>query len=208
MKVELRKLSDIKPYPGNPRHNDQAVDAVAASIKTFGFRQPIVVDEQGEIVVGDTRYKAALKLGLETAPVHVATGLTPDQVKAYRIADNKTGELASWNQDLLLQEILNLQQQNCDLAMTGFSTEELSQLLDTGSPDSHGDPDDIPQPPDKPITQPGELWILGEHRLVCGDAGESDDVDRLLAGAKVAIDSSGQTMPPMFGRFRRSTLMR
>lgn len=187
MKVELWKLTDIKPYPGNPRHNDQAVDAVAASIKTFGFRQPIVVDEQGEIVVGDTRYKAAIKLGLENAPVHVATGLTADQVKAYRIADNKTAELATWNQDLLLQEILNLQKQSCDLAMTGFSTEELSQLLDTGSPDSHGDPDDIPQPPDQPITQPGDLWLLGEHRLLCGDAGESDDVDRLLAGAKVHL---------------------
>jgi DNA modification methylase len=187
MKVDLRRLSDIKPYPGNPRHNDQAVDAVAASIQAFGFLQPIVVDEHGVIVVGHTRYKAALKLGLETVPVYVAAYLTPAQVKAYRIADNKTAELATWDQDLLLQEILNLQQQNCDIAMTGFSSEELSQLLDAGASAGLGNPDDIPQPPDQPITQPGDLWLLGEHRLLCGDAGESDDVDRLLAGAKVHL---------------------
>jgi DNA modification methylase len=187
MKVDLWKLSDIKPYPSNPRHNDQAVDAVAASIQAFGFRQPIVVDEQGEIIVGDTRYKAALKLGLEAVPVHVAVGLTPAQVKAYRIADNKTAELATWNQDLLLHEILNLQQQNCDLAMTGFSTEELSQLLDAGASANLGDPDDIPQPPDQPTTQPGDLWVLEDHRLLCGDAGKSEDVDLLLAGAKVHL---------------------
>jgi hypothetical protein len=150
MKVDLWKLSDIKPYPGNPRHNDQAVDAVAASIQAFGFLQPIVVDEHGVIVVGHTRYKAALKLGLETVPVHVATYLTPAQVKAYRIADNKTAELASWNQDLLLQEILNLQQQNCDLAKTGFSAEELSQLLDAGTSTDLGTPTIFLNPPTSP----------------------------------------------------------
>jgi site-specific DNA-methyltransferase (adenine-specific) len=87
MQVESRPLAAIQPYENNPRHNDQAVDAVAASIQAFGFRQPIVVDEAGVIVVGHTRYKAALKLGLETVPVHVATGLTPAQLKAYRLAD-------------------------------------------------------------------------------------------------------------------------
>ena len=96
MKIELRKLSEIKPYPGNPRVNDAAVAAVAASIREFGFRQPIVVDEDGVIIVGHTRWKAARKLGLETVPVHVAMGLTPAQVKAYRLADNKTGELSDW----------------------------------------------------------------------------------------------------------------
>jgi len=101
MKIEQWKLSDIKPYPGNPRQNDAAVDAVAASIKEFGFRQPIVVDPEGVIVVGHTRYKAALKLGLETVPVHVARGLTPIQIKAYRIADNKTSDLATWDLNLL-----------------------------------------------------------------------------------------------------------
>ena len=88
MKVQLRPITTIRPYDRNPRRNDQAVDAVAASIREFGFRQPIVVDEEGVIIVGHTRYKAALKLGLDKVPVHVATGLTPAQIKAYRLADN------------------------------------------------------------------------------------------------------------------------
>lgn len=100
MKVEERKIGDIRPYEHNPRRNDPAVDAVAASIREFGFRQPIVVDEAGVIVAGHTRWKAAQKLGLETVPVHVATGLTPAQIKAYRIADNKVAELAEWDFDL------------------------------------------------------------------------------------------------------------
>src|SRR5215472_769404 len=97
MHVETRPLSSIKPYENNPRVNDCAVDAVAASIKEFGFRQPIVVDEQDVIIVGHTRYKAALKLGLEMVPVHVAVGLTPAQAKAYRIADNQTATMSQWD---------------------------------------------------------------------------------------------------------------
>jgi site-specific DNA-methyltransferase (adenine-specific) len=101
MKIELRKLSDIKPFPNNPRVNEQAVEAVAKSIQEFGFRQPIVVDDQGVIVVGHTRYKAALKLGMEEVPVHVAVGLTPAQLKAYRIADNQTAKLSDWDHEKL-----------------------------------------------------------------------------------------------------------
>ena len=100
MKIELRNVSDIKPYPGNPRHNDAAVDAVAASIKAFGFRQPIVVDSEGVIVVGHTRWKAAQKLGLPKVPVHVAIDLTPEEARAYRIADNQTATLSDWDNDL------------------------------------------------------------------------------------------------------------
>jgi ParB-like chromosome segregation protein Spo0J len=99
MLVEVRPLSSVRPYERNPRLNDQAVDAVAASIREFGFRQPIVVDEDGVIIVGHTRYKAALKLGMDTAPVHVASGLTPAQIKAYRIADNKTASLSTWDDE-------------------------------------------------------------------------------------------------------------
>jgi len=120
MKIELRKLSEIKPYPNNPRVNDDAVEAVAASIREFGFRQPIVVDAEGVIVVGYTRYKAALKLGLEKVPVHVAKDLTPEQIKAYRIADNKTADLAEWNYDLLPIELAELQGMNYDLGLLGF----------------------------------------------------------------------------------------
>src|SRR6516162_4753081 len=99
MHIELRSLAEIKPYHNNPRVNEPGVDAVAASIQAFGFRQPIVVDEDGVIIVGHTRYKAAVKLGLEKVPVHVAVGLSPAQVKAYRIADNQTATLSQWDDD-------------------------------------------------------------------------------------------------------------
>src|SRR3954463_11248913 len=101
MNIELRPLDQIKPYPGNPRVNDGAVDAVVASLKEFGFRQPIVVDRDGVIIVGHTRHKGAQKLGLAKVPVHVATDFTEAQVKAYRLADNATGEIAEWDYKLL-----------------------------------------------------------------------------------------------------------
>jgi len=187
MKIEQRKLSTIKPYPGNPRQNDAAVDAVAASIREFGFRQPIVVDEEGVIVVGHTRYKAAIKLGLEKVPVHVARGLTPEQVRAYRIADNKTADLAGWDLDLLPEELAALKADDFDLSLIGFSEEELARLLSEDITDGLTDPDEVPEPPDEPITRPGDLWILGEHRLLCGDSGGPDDVDRLLDGAEIHL---------------------
>jgi site-specific DNA-methyltransferase (adenine-specific) len=101
MNVEMRPIGSIRPYANNPRLNDAAVDAVAKSIKEFGFRQPIVVDEDSVIIVGHTRYKAALKLGLTHVPVHVAAGLTPAQAKAYRLADNQTASIATWDDDKL-----------------------------------------------------------------------------------------------------------
>ena len=107
--IEIRKLETIKPYDRNPRQNDAAVDAVAESIRQFGFRQPIVVDSEGVIVCGHTRFKAAQKLGLAEVPVHVAADLTPEQIKAYRIADNKTADLAEWDFELLPIELSELQ---------------------------------------------------------------------------------------------------
>src|SRR5262249_25341970 len=187
MKIELRKVSEIKPYPGNPRVNDAAVDAVVASIREFGFRQPIVVDTEDVIVVGHTRYKAALKLGLEKVPVHVAMELTPEQIKAYRIADNKTVELSDWNYDLLPIELAELQGMNYDLGLLGFDQDELARLLDPGVKEGLCDPDEVPRPPDEAITRSGDLWFLGEHRLLCGDSGKLEDVDRLLDGATIHL---------------------
>src|SRR5688572_18482198 len=132
MKIELRPLADIKPYENNPRINDAAIDAVANSLREFGFRQPIVVDTEGVIVCGHTRYKAAFKLGLQKAPVHVAKDLTPAQIKAYRIADNKSAELAEWNYDLLPIELADLQGMDFDLALLGFDETELAKLLNAG----------------------------------------------------------------------------
>ena len=186
MNIEMRNLSDIRPYENNPRINDAAVDAVARSIQEFGFRQPIVVDEQGVIVVGHTRYKAAVKLGLEEVPVHVAFGLTPAQLKAYRIADNQTARLSEWDNDKLTSELLELQKLDFDLDLTGFTAEELIGLLEPGN-EGLVDPDAVPEPPDKAITQPGDLWVLGAHRLLCGDSSKGDDVDQLLAGAAIHL---------------------
>ncbi|MCI0333567.1 MAG: DNA modification methylase [Planctomycetes bacterium] len=187
MKIELRNVAELRPYDKNPRLNDDAVPAVAASIREFGFRQPIVVDADGVIICGHTRYKAALHLGLEKVPVHVAKDLTPEQIKAYRIADNQTASLAEWNYELLPIELADLQACNYDLGLLGFSADDLAELLDPGVKDGLCDPDQIPAPPDAATTQPGDLWILGDHRLLCGDSSKVDDVDRLLDGATIHL---------------------
>src|SRR5215471_17127264 len=162
MHVVMRDVSTIRPYANNPRRNDHAVAAVARSIAAFGFRQPVVVDEDGVIVVGHTRYKAALKLGMTEVPVHVATGLTPAQLRAYRIADNQTATIATWDDDKLPLELAALQEEGFDLALTGFDADELLRLLDSQSNAGECDPDAIPEPPDEAITQPGDLWLLGK----------------------------------------------
>jgi DNA modification methylase len=187
MKIELRKPSEIKPYPGNPRVNDSAVEAVARSLNEFGFRQPIVVDEEGVVIVGHTRLKAAEKLGLAEVPVHVAKGLTAEQIKAYRLADNKTSELSEWDYELLAMELTGLQEMDYDLELLGFSKDELVEIMAPDGTEGLTDPDDIPQPPDEPISKRGDLWVLGNHRLLCGDSADPDDVDRLLDGAKIQL---------------------
>jgi hypothetical protein len=120
MKIETRRLDSIRPYERNPRRNDPAVAAVAASLREFGFRQPIVVDAAGVIITGHTTYRAAKKLGLQHVPVHVAADLTPQQAQAYRLADNKTADLAEWDDAKLTAEILALSGQGMDLAQFGF----------------------------------------------------------------------------------------
>jgi DNA modification methylase len=187
MDVKLWQIDDVKPYELNPRINDPAVDAVVASIREFGFRQPIVVDAAGVIIVGHTRWKAAKKMGLTTVPVHVAADLPPEKVKAYRIADNQTATLSDWDMDKLPAELLGLQEMDYDLSLLGFGPEQLAHLLDGDVQDGLTDPDDVPLPPDEAITQPGDLWILGDHRLLCGDSSSPSDLDRLLGGARVQL---------------------
>jgi DNA modification methylase len=187
MQIELWPLDRIKPYDKNPRLNDDAVDAVARSIQEFGFRQPIVVDDEGVIIIGHTRLKAAKKLRLTEVPVHIARGLSPEKVKALRIADNKTGEIAEWNLELLPIELAELQGMDFDLGLLGFDQDELAKLLDPGVQEGLCDPDEIPAPPDAAITQPGDLWLLGDHRLLCGDSSQPADVDRLLDGQPVHL---------------------
>jgi DNA modification methylase len=183
MQIDLWPIERVKPYERNPRQNDSAVDAVAASIKEFGFRQPIVVDKDGVIVVGHTRWKAAQKLGLKEVPVHVAKDLTPEQAKAYRLADNATNEIAQWDKELLPLELADLQAVGFDLGLLGFGEDELAKYL---QPIHEGqcDPDDVPAPPNEATTKPGDLWLLGDHRLLCGDSTNPEHVARLLEDRK------------------------
>lgn len=189
MLIEMRPLADLVPYESNPRSNDAAVDAVAESIGRFGFRQPIVVDKDRVIVVGHTRWKAAHKLGLDEVPVHVATDLTPEQARAYRLADNRTSEISAWDTTLLASELEALTELGFDagtLASLGFDDAQLAGLISPGTV-GVADPDEVPEPPDDPTTKPGDLWILGNHRLLCGDSASEADVDRLCDGQTVQL---------------------
>ncbi|GHT16672.1 hypothetical protein FACS1894189_0930 [Planctomycetales bacterium] len=185
--VELRDINSIQPYEHNPRLNDNAVDAVAVSLKEFGWRQPIVVDTDSIIIAGHTRYKAALKLGLKKVPVHIATDLSPEQVKAYRIADNKTGEIAEWDLTILPIELAELKETGLDMSVLAFSDKELTKLLNVNVSQGETDPDAVPEPPDEPITQKGDIWLLGNHRLMCGDSAKQSDFDKLLNGNKIQL---------------------
>jgi DNA modification methylase len=177
-------INDLIPYARNPRKNDGAVDKVAASIKEFGWRSPIVVDEEMVILAGHTRYKAAQKLKLTEVPVHVAKGLSEAQKKAYRIADNRVAEEAEWDFDMLKIEIEELG----DLAdMTGLDTDELEKLLAPEPTEGLTDEDAVPEVQDDPISKEGDVWILGRHRVMCGDSTSVDAVEKLTAGNKAAL---------------------
>ena len=171
MKIELRDIREIHPYEKNPRINDKAVDAVAASLKEFGFRQPIVVDKDGIIIVGHTRYKAAQKLGLEKVPVHVAEDLTDAQIKAYRIADNQTATIADWDYDLLPLELQELNNMDFNLELLGFDSDKLAQLLASDVEEGLTDEDAVPEPPKVATTKPGDLYLLG-GKVKCPKCGK------------------------------------
>lgn len=208
MKIEIRSISEIRPYAHNPRKNDHAVDAVAKSLREFGFRQPIVVDEQDVIVVGHTRWKAALKLGLAEVPVHVATDLTPEQARAYRIADNATGAIAEFDLELLPLELLGLKDVNFDLSLLGFSENEIARMLAPAGLDGLTDPNAVPEPPAEPTTRMGDLWLLGDHRLLCGDCTNAEHVRHVMDGRRATlfatdppylVDYDGKNHPHKWG---------
>ena len=171
-------LEQIIPYARNPRRNEQAIATVAASIQEFGWRQPIVVDEAMVVLAGHTRLEAARKLGFKTVPVHVANGLTASQARAFRIMDNRSGENAEWDKDLLNLELADLLEADFDLGLTGFTEDEVNALmssLDAGTGPQEGE-DDVPDTPEDPISRPGDLWVIGNHRLLCGDSTVATDV--------------------------------
>lgn len=174
LRVEIVPIDSIRPYERNPRKNDAAVDAVAASIREFGFQQPIVCDTDGVVIVGHTRLKAAKKLGMKTVPV-VYANLTSDKAKAYRLADNKTSELSDWNFEHLEIELGDIE---LDMEQFGFEDEEDKK-------DAEAMEDDYePDPPKEPKAKRGDIYQLGRHRLMCGDSTLIDDVEKLMNGAK------------------------
>ena len=177
MNIQQVKLSDIKPYPKNPRKNDESVDAVASSIRDFGFRAPIIVDKDGVIIAGHTRYKAAKRLKLDTVPVIYASDLTPEQVQAYRIADNSAGSNSTWDLDLL-QEIMTEIGSSYDMGTYGLDIGRV--YIETPAVLEDIEETTPPAPPKTASTTTGATYRLGDHILVCGDATDPKDMQRLI----------------------------
>lgn len=174
MNIITLSIDVIKPYENNPRFNDNAVEYVANSIKEFGFKVPIIIDQDNVIVAGHTRMKAAEKLGLKTVPVIIADDLTPEQIKAFRLADNKTAEFAQWDNELLMSELLNLRTENFNMMPFGFMDEEVKMDKEEVKEDGY-----IVELPKEPVAKRGDIYILGHHRLMCGNSIDIDAVKML-----------------------------
>lgn len=173
-------IQEIKPYKRNPRKNDKAVEYVANSIRSFGFKVPIVIDADHEIVCGHTRWKAAKTLGLETVPCIMADDLDEDQIRAFRLADNKTAEMADWDFELLDIELNDIDPDLFDMADFGFLDDEDHE----GEPASVEEDDFEEASVTEAVCQRGQIWQLGKHRLMCGDSTDAGDVARLMNGEK------------------------
>lgn len=181
--ITTAKISDLLPYANNAReHTEEQVAQVAASIKEFGWTNPLIVHNQ-TVVAGHARLAAARKLGLEEVPVIDRSDMSEAQWKAYVLADNQLAQNATWNEGLLTLELDALAELDFDLDLLGF--EDLDALIGNDEPEEgRTDPDEVPEPPADPITQPGDLWILGEHRLLCGDSTDAESVAYLMDGEK------------------------
>jgi DNA modification methylase len=182
-------IGQLLPYARNARtHDDAQVAQIAASIKEFGFNNPILIADDQSIVAGHGRLAAARKLGLTEVPVVRLSHLSDTQRKAYILADNRLALNAGWDNDLLKLELQELEIEGVDLEMLGFSKEELDGLLNSLEPtEGLTDEDAVPETPEEPITKPGDIWILGKHRLMCGDSTSVDAVDKLIAGATIDL---------------------
>ena len=189
--VEHWPIARLLPYARNPRVNDHAVDQMAAVIAEFGFRIPVVAKSTGELVDGHLRLKAAHKLGLTTVPVALADDLSDAQIKAFRLLANRSATWANWDDALLKLELDELQIADFDLSLTGFSDEELQALLSDVDPEGDaaaegaGDEDALPEVQADPVSALGDVWLLGPHRVLCGDATVAESYEALLQGERV-----------------------
>lgn len=182
MRVETVPIEKIIPYARNPRRNEHAVAKVAGSIKEFGWQQPIVVDTDYVVVAGHTRLLAAQQLGMLEIPVKIADDLTPAQIKAYRLADNRTHEEAEWIDELLAIELGEIRDMGYDLDITGFDPDELDKLLAGDAGDGLTDDDTVPELQENAISKPGDVWVCGNHRVLCGDSTDRAAIDKLMDG--------------------------
>ncbi len=180
--VESWPTERLIPYVRNPRRNDEAVDRMCAAIREFGFRIPVVARSDGTVVDGHLRLKAAQRLGLAEVPVALADDLTEAQIKAFRLLANRSAAWAEWDDELLVLELKDLDDLGYDLDLTGFDAGELKRLLEDGPAAGLTEEDAVPEPPADPVIRPGDLWLLGPHRLLCGSSTVATDVERLLAG--------------------------
>lgn len=187
LQVERWPIERLLPYAANARtHSDEQVAQIAGSIAEFGFNVPCLVDERGVLIAGHGRLLAARRLGLEQVPVIRLGHLSEAQARAFRIADNRIAENAGWDDALLTAELARVKEDGLDLSLLGFGEDELNRLFDgldaaVGRADGE---DEVLEPPAEPITRPGDVWLLGQHRLRCGDATSADDVGRLLGSAR------------------------
>tara|TARA_Y100001937_G_scaffold5607_1_gene7423 strand:- start:667 stop:1848 length:1182 start_codon:yes stop_codon:yes gene_type:complete len=183
MKVKMVAIEDVVPYARNPRKNMAAITKVSASLKEFGWQQPIVVDKEMVVIAGHTRLEAAWSLKYKKVPVQIADKLTDAQVKAYRIADNRVSQEAEWDIDLLKLELSDLDGLDYDLLLTGFDDDELNGML-VEAVEGLTDEDEVPPLPENPVSVLSDVWTLGSHRLMCGDSTSVDAVDKLMSGDK------------------------
>jgi site-specific DNA-methyltransferase (adenine-specific) len=189
LNIIQKAVSELREYENNPRNNDGAVQAVAESIEQFGFKVPIIIDSSGVIIAGHTRKKAAERLGLASVPCVVADDLTPEQIKAFRIADNKTGELAEWDFDLLERELAELTAFDVDMSLFGFDESLFDSFnIDTAlEADEEFDVEKELAEIDEPITREGDIWLLGNHRLICGDSTKTETIKKLMDGKEADL---------------------
>lgn len=185
-----KKVNDLIPYINNARtHSEEQINQIASSIKEFGFTNPILIDGENGIIAGHGRVLASKKLNIDKVPTIELSHLTETQKKAYILADNKLALNAGWDDDLLSIELLNLRELDFDLDLIGFGEDELDQIIQSSVEKQEGktDPDDVPEVTEKPKTRRGDVWLLGNHRLMCGDSRNVDDVTKCINGSKVDL---------------------